>query len=282
MRSPRVRGHTRRSLADDLRRLGLINGDIVMMHASVRAVGFVFGGPDEIHLAVNDAIGSSGTLTMVAGCPDGSDEVGRGRLSPEEEEALLANRPSFDPRTARADRSVGTLAEFFRTFPRTICSTAPGRFSARGGRAEWLTRDQPWNYAYGRGSPLEKLVEAKGKVLLLGCDHDTVTLMHYVEHVTEFAGKRIARYRVPVLRHGERTWVWCEEFNTSDEGVHANWPDRFFAKIVDAFIAANRGTGLCHMGKAGDAETFVIDAAALVRHAVPIMVAQAASKEPVV
>jgi len=281
MRPPQVKGHTRQGLTDDLRKLGLAEGDVVMLHASVRAVGFVFGGPDEIHLAVQDAVGPPGTLMMVAGCPDGFDEVGRGRLSPEEEEALLTHQPPFDPATARAERDVGVLAEFFRSYPGTVCSRAPARFSARGGRAGWLTRDQPWHYAFGRGSPLDKLVETNGRVLLLGCDHDTVTLMHFVEHVTDFPGKRIVRYRVPLLRAGRREWVPCEEFDTSERGVHENWPDRFFAKIVDAFIASQSGTGSCRTGFVGEAQAFLLDAAALVKHAAPLMVAQAASSAPV-
>ena len=49
---------TRADLARDLRSLGLTEGDLVMVHASVRAVGEVAGGPDELHLAIKDVIGS--------------------------------------------------------------------------------------------------------------------------------------------------------------------------------------------------------------------------------
>src|SRR5215813_9701602 len=173
-------GHARQSLAKDLGALGLWTGDIVMVHASVRAVGKVYGGPDEIHLAIQDAIGPSGTMMMVAGCPDGFDDVGRGVLSPEEEAEILEKQPVFDPKTARANRDLGILAEFFRSYPGTVCSdSAPIRITARGSEAEWLTSDQPWNYGFGRGSPFEKLVERNGRLLLLGSDHDEVTLMHY-------------------------------------------------------------------------------------------------------
>jgi aminoglycoside 3-N-acetyltransferase len=48
-----------------------------MLHASVRAVGPVAGGPDEIHLALKDALTEEGTLAMYAGCPRYFDEVGR-------------------------------------------------------------------------------------------------------------------------------------------------------------------------------------------------------------
>lgn len=54
--------HSRRQLADDLRALGVAAGDVVMAHASVRAVGEIAGGPDEIHLALKDALTEAGTL----------------------------------------------------------------------------------------------------------------------------------------------------------------------------------------------------------------------------
>ena len=146
------------------------------------------------------------------------------------------------------------------------------RIAARGDRAAWLTTGNVWNYPHGKGSPLEKLVQARGKVLLLGSDHDAVTLMHYAEHIADFPGKIVARYQVPMLRNGERVWLACEEFNTSSSGCHANWPDRFFALIVDDFIAKHDGTSLCTSGKVGGSDTVLLDAAALVAHAIPIMV----------
>src|SRR3954463_4505474 len=94
--------HHRASLASDLRSLGLAPGDTVMVHASVRAVGDIAGGPDEIHLAIRDAIGDEGTLVMYASCPRFYDEVGRGNLTPEDEAEVLEKLPPFDAETARA------------------------------------------------------------------------------------------------------------------------------------------------------------------------------------
>jgi aminoglycoside 3-N-acetyltransferase len=268
----------RRDLTLSLQQLGLKPGTIVMMHASVRSVGPVYGGPDEIHLALEDAVRPGGTVMMLAGCADGYDDVGRGIYTSEQERKILEHQPAFDPHVMRATREIGTLAEFFRSYPGTICSeNAPGRMSARGARAAWITSDQPWNYGLGRGSPLDKLCDAGGKVLLLGSDHDEVTLLHYAEHVAEFGGKRIARYQVPVLRDGKRVWTPCEEFDTADRGVHPNWPDRFFATIVDDFIERYNGTEHCATGKVGYSDTVLLDAAALVSHAIPIMIARASA-----
>lgn len=267
--------HTRQSLADDCRRLGLAPGDIVMVHASVRAVGPVIGGPDQIHLAVCDAIAPSGTMTMLLGCPDGYDDVGRGHLTAAQEAQILAHQPAFEPHATRANRDVGTLAEFFRTWPGTVPSHSVSvRMGARGARAGWLMADHPQTWPFGRGTPFEKLVGAGGKLLLIGSDHDEVTLLHYAESIADFPDKIVARYRVPVLEGGVRVWRDCEEFDSS-EGAHASWPERFFAQIVDAFIARRGGTANCVHGRIGNADSFALATAPLVEFALRAMIATA-------
>jgi aminoglycoside 3-N-acetyltransferase len=212
---------------------------------------------------------------MYASCAFGFDDVGRGIMTEAEEAQVLQHQPAFDFQTARANREFGALAEFFRSSPGTICSeTAGPRMAARGAKAEWLTANAPWNYGFGPGSPLAKLCEANGSVLLLGSLHDEVTLLHFAEHIADFPDKRIARYRVPVMRDGHRVWVPCEEFDTS-KGIHDSFPDDFFAEIIDDFIDEHEGTDICRKGKVGDATSILINAAALVAFAVPIMVHQA-------
>jgi aminoglycoside 3-N-acetyltransferase len=262
---------TRVSLRNDVEDLGLRPGDIVMVHASVRSVGPVFGGPDEIHRAIVDAVSPGGAMLMYVGCPNGYDEIGRGRLSREEEAELRVNLPPFDPLTARADRSNGALAELFRSWPGTLVSRNVGvRMAARGDRAAWLVADHPLDFPHGRGTPFEKLVQAGGKVLLLGSDHDEVTLMHHAEETADFPDKIIVEYVVPLLRDGQRVWVACREVDSANV-AHASWPDGFFRLIVDDFIAKHHGGPLCTQGKVGNSDSYLFDATALTAHAVKIM-----------
>jgi aminoglycoside 3-N-acetyltransferase len=249
--------YSRAELADDFRKLGVIPGDTVMLHASVRAVGEVAGGPDQIHLALKDALTGDGTLIMYASCPAYYDEVGRGHLSPEQEQAILDKLPPFDPATARAQRDNGALVEFFRTYP---------------GCVDGLIAGQPWHYAFGRGSVLDRFVERDGRILLLGCDHDTVTFLHYAEHIVDIPGKRVARFKVPVDEHGRRVWRDMEEFDTSYAGAHPNWPDRFFARLVDEYLEQTGNSGR----RVGSASSFLLDARGLLLFALPIMKAVAA------
>lgn len=115
----------------------------------------------------------------------------------------------------------------------------------------------------------------KGKILLLGCDHDNVTFLHYAEHIVDIPNKRVARFRVPVDENGQRVWRDMEEFDTSGQGAHPHWPDRFFARIVGGYLARTSN----HGGQVGDARCFLLHASGLLEFALPIMSAVAANAQ---
>jgi aminoglycoside 3-N-acetyltransferase len=237
-----------------------------MVHASLRAVGPVAGGPDEVHLAIKDVLTPAGTLLMYASCPRFVDEVGRGDLSPAEEAEILDKLPPFDATTARADRSNGSLVELLRTYPGSRVNDHVARFVAWGQGAAHLLSRQPWDFAFGHESALERFLEMEGRILLLGSDHDNVTFLHYTEHVVDIPDKRVARFRVPILEQGVRVWREMREFDTS-RGAHANWPDQFFSLIVDGHLAASGNAG----GTVGSAPSALIDARALHAYAMTTM-----------
>jgi len=250
--------YSRGELAQDFRRLGVSPGDTVMLHASVRALGAVAGGPDQIHLALKDALTAGGTLLMYASCPRHVDEIGRGNLTPDEERELHEKLPAFDPLTARADRENGVLVEMLRTYPGSLVNHHVARFVVWGRHARHLVEPQPWNYAFGAGSAFERFTALDGRILLLGSDHDNVTYLHYAEHIVDIPDKRVARFQVPIDVDGVRTWRAMEEVDSS-LGAHASWPDHFFARLVDTHLARTSNTG----GRVGDAPSFLLDARGL-------------------
>ena len=237
-----------------------------MLHASIRAVGAVAGGPDQIHLALKDALTDSGTLVMYASCPAHYDEVGRGHLTADQEREILDTLPAFDPLTARSQRENGALVELLRTYPGSLVNPHVARFVVWGRHAADLIATQPWHYAFGHDSVLDRLVQLDGKILLLGCDHDNVTFLHYAEHIVDIPDKRVSRFKVPVLENGARVWREMEEFDTS-ERAHASWPDRFFADLVDTYLVntGNRG------GLVGHAPSYLLEARGLLALALDVM-----------
>ena len=241
-----------------------------MVHASLRAVGKIAGGPDQVHLAVKDVITDRGTMFMYASCPDYVDDVGRGNLTADEETEVLEKLPAFDPLTARSARDNGALVELFRTYPGTRVNEHVARFAVWGEHTDHLLSGQPWDFAFGRGSLLERFVELDGKILLLGSDHDSVTFLHYAEHIVDIPDKRIVRFKVPVLENGARVWRDMAEVDTS-RGAHASWPDRFFAVLVDGYLAKTSNRG----GRVGGAESFLLSARGLLSYALSEMKAVA-------
>jgi aminoglycoside 3-N-acetyltransferase len=259
--------YSREQLARDFRSLGVVPGDAVMLHASVRAVGEVAGGPDQIHLALKDALTPEGTLMMYASCPRYVDEVGRGNLTPDEEREVVEKLPAFDAETTRSARDNGILVEFLRTYPGSRVNHHPARFVAWGKQADFLFSSQPWDYAFGKGSAFERFVALDGKILLLGSDHDAVTFLHYAEHIVPIPDKRVARFRVPVMENDARVWREMAEVDTSGAGAHPNWPDRFFATIVDGYLAESGNAG----ERVGDASSVLMPARGLLDFALRVM-----------
>ncbi len=242
-----------------------------MLHASVRAVGPIAGGPDQIHLALKDALTEEGTLMMYASCPEGYDDVGRGHLTAAQERLLIDKQPPFDALSAKAARDNGALVEFFRSFPGSRVNNHTARFVVWGRHAGHLVSEQPWDYAFGAGSALERFAGLDGRILLLGCDHDNVTFLHYAEHIADIPGKRIAHVEVPWLENGRRVWREMAEVDTSSAGAHAAWPDRFFAQIVNAHLSRTRNAG----ARVGRAHAFLTGSRGLLEEALAQMTAVA-------
>jgi hypothetical protein len=57
--------------------------------------------------------------------------------------------------------------------------------------------------------------------------------------------------------------------------VHANWPDRFFARLVDGYLSATGNRG----GPVGDAWCYLLSARELLRFARPLMERVAVDRE---
>lgn len=252
---------TRAQLTADLRALGVTPGEAVMVHESVKAIGWVVGGPDAVIDALLDAIGPEGTLLKYVGTED--DPSGLAAWPEAVQRAYRESAPAFDPTTTRAYRGWGILTEYLRTRPGAARSGHPeGSFAALGRRAKELTADHPLQDGLGPGSPLDKLVKAGGTVLLIGCPLAHTTLIHLAEYEARLPEKRRVRYEVPMLLEGERRWVTIEELDSSDGIVDWTGED-YFELIVRAFLAEGRG----RTGRVGHATTHRMDAGELVAYA---------------
>ena len=252
-------------LAADLRRLRVAPGDLLMVHASLRRVGPVVGGADGVIDALEAAVGPQGTLFMTLGARDDHAWVNE---RPEEERAgLLVDAEPFDAAATPADPDMGVLAEVFRRRRGTkVSDHAEGRFGARGRLAESLVEDVPWDDYYGPGSPLERFVEAGGRVLRLGAHLDTLTVVHYAEYLAAVPDKRrVRRHRLVAGRDGPEVRV--VECLDDEDGIVDHPGEDYFAVILRRYLE----TGRAAVGTVGRARSELIDAGDVVRFAVEWM-----------
>lgn len=210
-----------------------------MVHASMRKVG---GRAEDLVAALQAAVTERGRLLMLLCGEEG--------------------RP-FDAES-RAWGELGVLSEVFRRTPGVVANAHPiARFGAWGADAAALVDDPPQDDYYGPGSPLERLVQAGGKVLRLGADRDTLTLFHYAEYVARVADKRRVAHEVLVAGDPEARLLTIRCLDDS-EGI-ADWPgEDYFAHVLTAYLAAGRA----HTGPVGGCAAELLDA----RDAVAYMV----------
>ncbi|MDP9383882.1 MAG: AAC(3) family N-acetyltransferase, partial [Actinomycetota bacterium] len=106
---------TRPRLAADLRRLGVREGGVLLVHTRMSALGWVVGGSEAVVRALLDALGPEGTLMGYASWQEHVYQASD--WPPEHREAYLAEPPLFDPATGEAARDHGRIPERVRTWP---------------------------------------------------------------------------------------------------------------------------------------------------------------------
>ncbi|MFQ5399635.1 MAG: aminoglycoside N(3)-acetyltransferase [Anaerolineae bacterium] len=174
---------TRKSLAADLRRLGAAEGMTLLVHSSLSSLGWVNGGPMIVIQALMDVLTTAGTLVMPTHTGEYSDpaEWSNPPVPPVWYQAIRDTMPLFDPRLTPT-RGMGRIPELFRTWPGVRRSCHPQvSFAAWGKEAAFVTADHELSYSLGEGSPLARLYDLGGYVLLLGVGYDSNTSFHLSE-----------------------------------------------------------------------------------------------------
>ncbi len=148
-------------LAQQLRTLGVRPGGVLLAHISFRAVRPVESGPRGVIEALKAAVGDGGTIVMPSW---GSDD----------------DAP-FDPARSPVDASLGTTAEIFWRLPQVLRSAHSFAFAALGPEALAVTADPLPLPPHGPLSPVARVHELGGQILLLGVGHDVNTTIHLAE-----------------------------------------------------------------------------------------------------
>ena len=167
-------------ILQDVDQMPIPDGAAVLVHSSLKSIGFVEGGPQAVVEALIKSVvdnrggtlmfptySISGTMhnTLVEGYADGSGK--------------------FD--VSKTPSNLGAIPEAFRNWPGVIRSVHPTHsFTALGPLAEELVATHhTCGTSFGRGSPMANLLNHDSWLLGLGTNLGNVTLYHCLEEIED-------------------------------------------------------------------------------------------------
>lgn len=225
--APTEQALDRQQIVRGLRDLGVVSGDLLMVHSSLAAIGPVAGGADTVIDALLEAVGPYGLVAMPS----------------------FSNERPFDPQTSPTP--FGAIAEAFWRRPEARRSKHPTHSVAAIGPASapMLRNHESADTGYGDGTPYMWLARQGGKVLLMGVDQDRNTTLHAAEALA--AGAYLDETEATFVDNGREITIPV----ASMAGPH-----RDFIGLEPLF----RSCGIISYGRIGTAVCRVMDAGEMI------------------
>jgi aminoglycoside 3-N-acetyltransferase len=249
--------NTMTSLKRDFKALGINPGDIIIMHSSLSKIGWTIGGSVAVIKALIGVLTSEGTLVMPTFTSDNS-EPSYWENPPVPESwwnTIREQMPAYNPHVTPT-RAMGRIVETFRTWPGVLRSSHPiSSFAAWGKYAKTIIDNHELEADIGENSPISRLYDLNGLILLLGVPHSNNTSLHLAEFRCDYPGKTYKKTGCAMMVNNERKWIEWKELEVD--------PDDF-DQIGKDFESSNEFI----LGKVGEAKTRLISIRAIVDFAV--------------
>lgn len=153
-----------------LRKKGVRQGDAVMVHSSWLSSNGFLGKPVDMVNALKELVGSDGLLSMTS-------------MTYQNESSREFLSRGVAVKLRRSASKMGLLTEVFRRGKGVERSLNPAHpLLAWGDRAAWFIEGHDKvECSFGKGSPFDKLLQLKGKILCIDAPFSTITFTHFLE-----------------------------------------------------------------------------------------------------
>lgn len=216
----------------DLREAGIVPGDTLLVHSSMKSIGTVENLADGVLAALMETVSSDGLLlfpTLSYHC-------------------VTAENPEYNCKTTPV--CTGILPELFRKKENVFRSAHPFHSLAAWGRGAeaFIAGHECFETAFDRKSPWGRLLDRNAKVLLIGVDLTSATFLHPIE---QWAG-------VPILsKEPELRYIVDESGNRIPRTIywHTGAHSENYFKAESLLLEQ----GAIKNVRFGDAESFLMD-----------------------
>jgi len=208
------------SLKRDFKTLGVEHGSIIILHSSLSKIGWTVGGPVSVIKALMQVLTSEGTIVMPTFTSDNSDPS-RWENPPVPKSwwnTIRKEMPAFKPKITPT-RVMGVIAETFRNWSNVLRSNHPISSSAAWGKyAKFITENHKLTADLGEDSPISRLYDLDGQILLVGVTHENNSSLHLAEYRSDFPGKKFISNGCAMTVNNQRQWVEWEglDHNSDD------------------------------------------------------------------
>jgi len=249
--------NTTASLKSDFMALGVKPGDTIIMHSSLSKIGWTVGGSVAVIKAILEILTPDGTLVMPT-FTGGNSEPSAWEHPPVPKNWWVRIRnemPAFDPKITPT-RGMGIIVETFRNWPGVSRTNHPvSSFAAWGKHANFILDNHDLEADLGEETPLSRLYELNGSILLLGVTHENNTSLHLAEYRSEFPGKKHNITGSAMMVNNQRKWVEWKEIDLN--------PDDFEQLGLDYESSIDY-----QLGKVGEANARLISLRSIVDFAI--------------
>ena len=175
---------TKEVLIHKFSQLGIKQGDILLVHASLSSLGYVVGGEETLYYALREVIGDQGTIVVPSQTVEISDPASwQYPPVPEEWHDVIRNAMPAYSKELSYSKAMGAFSLFIGILPDSIRSNHPMySFTAIGEKAVEIIGEDTFDFPFGEESPLARMYSIGAKVLMIGTDFETNTSLHLAEN----------------------------------------------------------------------------------------------------